>query len=35
MPITEQVAAVLFQGASPREAVRQLMERELKAERWT
>jgi glycerol-3-phosphate dehydrogenase (NAD(P)+) len=35
MPITEQVTAVLFQGASPREAVRQLMERELKAERWT
>ena len=35
MPITEQVAAVLYQGASPREAIRMLMERELKAERWT
>lgn len=32
MPITEQVAAILFDGASPREAIRQLMERELKAE---
>lgn len=32
MPITEQVAAVLFEGASPREAIRQLMERDLKAE---
>ena len=29
------LAAVLFQGASPREAIRMLMERELKAERWT
>ncbi len=35
MPITEQVAAVLYEGASPREAIRVLMERELKAERWT
>ncbi len=32
MPITEQVAAILFDGAAPREAIRQLMERELKAE---
>ncbi len=32
MPITEQVAAVLFEGASPRAAIRQLMERDLKAE---
>jgi glycerol-3-phosphate dehydrogenase (NAD(P)+) len=35
MPITEQVAAVLYEGASPREAIRRLMERELTSERWT
>ncbi len=32
LPITEQVAAVLFQDKAPRQAVRDLMERELKAE---
>jgi glycerol-3-phosphate dehydrogenase (NAD(P)+) len=35
MPITEQVAAVLYDGASPHEAIRRLMERELTSERWT
>jgi glycerol-3-phosphate dehydrogenase (NAD(P)+) len=34
LPIAEQVAAVLFQGKSPRHAVADLMERELKAEQW-
>lgn len=34
MPITRQVAAVLFDGASPRESIQVLMERTLKAERW-
>lgn len=34
MPITRQVAAILFEGASPREAVQTLMERTLKPERW-
>jgi glycerol-3-phosphate dehydrogenase (NAD(P)+) len=34
MPIAEQVAAVLFHGVAPRDAVRTLMERTLKAERW-
>ena len=33
MPITRQVAAVLFEHASPREAIQALMERTLKAER--
>jgi glycerol-3-phosphate dehydrogenase len=32
MAITEQMYAVLFEGLSPRDAVRGLMERELKAE---
>ncbi len=32
MPITEQVYAVLYQGRSPREVLRELMERSLKAE---
>ncbi len=32
MPITEQVYRVLFEGATPREAVRALLEREQKAE---
>lgn len=32
MPITGQVAAVLFEGASPRDGLAQLMERTLKAE---
>ncbi len=34
MPITAQVASVLFDGASPRESIRLLMERTLKAEQW-
>jgi glycerol-3-phosphate dehydrogenase (NAD(P)+) len=34
MPITRQVAAVLFEGASPRESIQTLMERTLKSERW-
>ena len=34
MPITRQVAAVLFEGASPRDCIQVLMERTLKAERW-
>ncbi len=32
MPIVEQVHAVLHEGRSPREAVRQLLERQQKAE---
>jgi glycerol-3-phosphate dehydrogenase (NAD(P)+) len=32
MAITEQMHAVLFEGLPPRDAVRLLMERELKAE---
>jgi glycerol-3-phosphate dehydrogenase (NAD(P)+) len=35
MPITEQVKAVLFDGADPRASIRELMERDLKAEVWT
>ncbi len=34
LPIAREVAAVLFQGKSPRRAVSDLMERELKAEHW-
>lgn len=34
MPITEQVKAVLFDGAPAAESVRILMERDLKAESW-
>lgn len=34
MPITEQVKAVLFDGAPPAESIRALMERDLKAESW-
>ena len=34
LPIAHEVAAVLFQGKSPRRAVADLMERELKAEHW-
>ena len=34
MPITRQVAAILFENASPRDSIRSLMERTLKAERW-
>ena len=32
MPITEQMDAVLHHGKSPREAIRELMERRLKGE---
>ena len=32
MPITEQMYAVLYEGRSPRDAIRELMERPLKAE---
>jgi glycerol-3-phosphate dehydrogenase (NAD(P)+) len=32
MPITEQMHAVLYEGRSPREAIRELMERRLKGE---
>ncbi|HEY4321173.1 MAG TPA: NAD(P)H-dependent glycerol-3-phosphate dehydrogenase [Gemmatimonadales bacterium] len=35
MPITRQVAAVLFDNVSPRESIQLLMDRTLKAERWT
>jgi glycerol-3-phosphate dehydrogenase (NAD(P)+) len=34
LPIAREVSAVLFQGKSPRQAVADLMERELKAEQW-
>jgi glycerol-3-phosphate dehydrogenase (NAD(P)+) len=34
LPVAAQVAAVLFQGKAPREAVHELMERELKPEQW-
>jgi glycerol-3-phosphate dehydrogenase (NAD(P)+) len=34
LPIAREVAAVLFQGKPPRQAVADLMERELKAEQW-
>ncbi|HEU5262250.1 MAG TPA: NAD(P)H-dependent glycerol-3-phosphate dehydrogenase [Gemmatimonadales bacterium] len=34
LPIAQQVAEVLFEGKSPRQAVADLMERELKAEQW-
>ena len=33
LPITRQVAAILFENASPRDSIRSLMERTLKAER--
>lgn len=32
LPITQQMHAILYQGRSPREAIRELMERELKGE---
>ncbi|MEZ4378415.1 MAG: NAD(P)H-dependent glycerol-3-phosphate dehydrogenase [Gemmatimonadales bacterium] len=35
MPITAQVKAVLFDEASPRDSIRELMERDLKSEVWT
>jgi glycerol-3-phosphate dehydrogenase (NAD(P)+) len=34
MPITREVERILFEGKSPRQAIRDLMERELKAEQW-
>lgn len=34
LPITAQVAAILFEGKPPRQAVTDLMERTLKAEQW-
>jgi len=34
LPITEQVCAVLFRGRAPREAIAELMGRELKSEQW-
>ena len=34
LPITEQVCAVLFRGRAPREAITELMGRELKSEQW-
>ena len=34
LPIAEQVTEVLFRGKSPRQAIADLMERDLKAEQW-
>jgi glycerol-3-phosphate dehydrogenase (NAD(P)+) len=34
LPIASEVAQVLFEGKSPRQALNDLMERELKAEQW-
>ena len=34
LPITEQVCEVLFRGKAPREAIHELMGRELKSEQW-
>ncbi len=34
LPIAQEVSAVLFQGKAPRQALADLMERELKAEQW-
>lgn len=34
LPITEQVCDVLFRGKAPRDAIAELMGRELKAEQW-
>ncbi len=34
MPITRQIAAILFEGAAPRDCIQTLMERTLKAELW-
>jgi glycerol-3-phosphate dehydrogenase (NAD(P)+) len=34
LPIAREVAAVLFEGKAPRQAVADLMERELRAEQW-
>ncbi|MGH7676293.1 MAG: NAD(P)H-dependent glycerol-3-phosphate dehydrogenase, partial [Gemmatimonadales bacterium] len=34
LPIAQEVAAILFEGKAPRQAVSNLMERALKAEQW-
>jgi glycerol-3-phosphate dehydrogenase (NAD(P)+) len=34
LPIARQVADILFQGKAPRQAIGELMERDLKAEQW-
>jgi glycerol-3-phosphate dehydrogenase (NAD(P)+) len=34
LPIAREVAAVLFRGKAPRQAITELMERDLKAEQW-
>src|SRR6266508_1485883 len=34
LPIAREVANVLFRGKAPRQAITDLMERELKAEQW-
>jgi glycerol-3-phosphate dehydrogenase (NAD(P)+) len=34
LPIAEQVTEVLFRGKPPRQAIADLMERDLKAEQW-
>jgi glycerol-3-phosphate dehydrogenase (NAD(P)+) len=34
LPIIEQVCEVLFRGRAPREAITELMGRELKSEQW-
>jgi glycerol-3-phosphate dehydrogenase (NAD(P)+) len=34
LPITQQVADILFHGKAPRQAIGELMERDLKAEQW-
>jgi glycerol-3-phosphate dehydrogenase (NAD(P)+) len=34
LPIASEVARILFEGKAPRQAIRDLMERELKAEQW-
>jgi glycerol-3-phosphate dehydrogenase (NAD(P)+) len=34
LPIASEVSRILFEGKAPRQAIRDLMERELKAEQW-
>ena len=34
MPIASEISRVLFEGKQPRQAIADLMDRELKAERW-
>ncbi len=34
LPIAAEVARILFEGKAPKQAIRDLMERELKAEQW-